>query len=127
MPFNPKTFGCHVSLANFARSMLKAGFPISRRAFVFVAAVDFELQRRAQPVMLPAACSPVALLPAPADLPDEVVDEVAPPMETVLYLRFLSYSLDIDSLADADAVDLQQERDWCDYWYSWHASQLDAS
>lgn len=120
------TFRCHVALADFARAMIRAGI-VSSSVYRRVAEVDFEVQRRSLPCLLPAAFSPVALLPAPSDLPDGVGDEVAPPMETVLYLRFLAYSMDIDSLADDDAVDLQKERDWCDYWYSWHASQLDAS
>lgn len=103
--------------------MIRAGF-VSASVYRRVAAVDFEIQRRSLPCLLPAASSPVALLPAPSV---EVVDSVAPPIETVLCLRFLAYSMDIDSLSDEDAVDLQHERDWCDYWYSWHASQLDAS
>ena len=123
MSLKNETFRCHVALANFARAMIRAGL-VPASVYRRVAEVDFEIQRRSLPCLLPAASSPVALLPAPSV---EVGDSVAPPMETVLCLRFLAYSMDIDSLADEDAVDLQKERDWCDYWYSWHASQLDAS
>lgn len=57
----------------------------------------------------------------------EPEDNDAPSIELVLELRFHAYQLDIDSLDPMDAVDLEQERAWCDYWYSWYADQLDAS
>lgn len=93
---------------------------------VFVAAYDYAvatIRRRLDNVaQLPP--QPKCPLLAPAGDDD---DDDAPSLETVLYLRYLAYSLDIDSLDEMDAVDLEQERDWCDYWYSWYAAQLDAS
>ncbi len=67
----------------------------------------------------------LAALPQFPLLPSPIVD--APPLELVLELRFFAYQLDIDSLADDDAVDLAIERDWCDFWYGYYARQLDAS
>lgn len=90
---------------------------------VMVAAYDYNLASRAVPVALPSPPSPVALLADP--VVDDDID--APPLELVLELRFVAYQLDIDSLADDDAVDLAIERDWCDFWYGYYARQLDAS
>lgn len=91
---------------------------------VFVAAYDYAvatIQRRLDNVAQLPPQPKCPLLAEPAD------DDDAPSLELVLELRFHAYQLDIDSLDEMDAVDLQQERDWCDYWYSWYAAQLDAS
>lgn len=120
-------------VADMCRELLRADVVVQRAVLgddfrkkldgfaVFVAAYDYAVaMRRPRPLMLSSAPS-IACLPSPA-----VVDN-SPSIETVLYLRFLNYSIDVDSLDDIDAVDVLAERDWCDYWYSWHASQLDAS
>lgn len=89
---------------------------------VFLAAYDYAIATSRDRGVAAFAALPQlrALLPAASD-------DDPPPIALVLELRFFAYQLDIDSLADDDANDLQQERDWCDYWYSWHASRLDAS
>lgn len=87
---------------------------------VFLAAYDYAIATNRS-----RGVAALAALPQLRALPPAGVD--APPIELVLELRFFAYSLDIDSLADDDAADLAIERDWCDYWYSWHASRLDAS
>lgn len=123
-------------LADMFRHMLRADVVVQRAVLgddvvvrqrkldacaVFVAAYDYAIatSRTRGVAALAALPQCAALLPAP------VID--APPIELVLELRFFAYQLDIDSLADDDAADLADERDWCDYWYSWHASRLDAS
>lgn len=89
---------------------------------VLVAAYDYARAIRALPIMLPSASAPVALLDVPEK--DSYLHDVAPSFELVLELRLYSYSLDIDSLSEDDAVDLAIERDWCDFWYDWHTRQL---
>lgn len=124
-------------VADMCRELLRADVVVQRAVLgddfrkkldgfaVFVAAYDYAVATLSNRGVAVLAASPqVSLLPAPAD---NVSDLDAPSIELVLYLRYLAYSLDIDSLDEMDAVDLEQERDWCDYWYSWHASHLDAS
>ena len=124
--------------ARFARELLRMNPAVQRIYFgddyqrkmdslaVFVAAYEYALslefdKRFRNKHTLP----PQPKLPMLAEPADD--DDDAPPLELVLELRFHAYQLDIDSLDEIDAVDLAQERDWCDYWYSWYASQLDAS
>lgn len=127
------------AFARFARELLRMNPSVQRIYFgddykrkidslaVFVAAYEYAMnlefdKRFRNKHTLP----PQPNLPMLAE-PEDGGDDDAPSLETVLYLRYLAYSRDIDSLDEMDAVDLEQERDWCDYWYSWYASQLDAS
>lgn len=94
---------------------------------VFVAAYDYAIAARRDRGVAALAAGPQLLALPPAGDDDAVEhNDDAPALETVLCLRFLNYSIDVDSLDDIDAVDVLRERDWCDYWYSWHAAQLDA-
>ncbi len=119
-------------VADMCRELLRADVVVQRAVLgddfikkldgfaVFVAAYDYAVaMRRPRPLALPSQPK-TFLLDAPA------VDDNAPSIEAVLYLRFLNYSIDVEALDDIDAVDVLRERDWCDYWYSWHASHLDA-
>lgn len=124
-------------VADMCRELLRADVVVQRAVLgddfrkkldgfaVFVAAYDYAVaMSRRRGVAALAAQPQVAFLPAPAD---NVSDCDAPSIETVLYLRFLNYSIDVDSIEAVDVPDVLRERDWCDYWYSWYASQLDAS
>lgn len=90
---------------------------------VFLAAYDYAVATVRRRLANVAQLPPQPKIPLLA----EPADDDAPSIELVLELRFYAYSLDIDSLDEMDAVDLQKERDWCDYWYAWYSSQLDAS
>lgn len=123
-------------VADMCRELLRADVVVQRAVLgddfrkkldgfaVFLAAYDYAVATlRSRGVAALAVRQRLSLLPAPDD---NASDLDVPAIETVLYLRFLNYSIDVDSLDDIDAVDVLAERDWCDYWYSWHASQLDA-
>lgn len=123
-------------VADMCRELLRADVVVQRAVLgddfrkkldgfaVFLAAYDYAVATlRSRGVAALAVRKRLSLLPAPDD---NASDLDVPAIETVLYLRYLNYSIDVDALDDIDAVDVLAERDWCDYWYSWHASQLDA-
>lgn len=90
---------------------------------VYVAAYLYAVNWRSSKSQVLLAPSVIAgALPAPSI---EVVDSVAPSLDLVIELRSLNYQIDIDALSEDDACDVSAERDWCDYWYAWHCSQLD--